>query len=349
MLIDEHFSNAQTYSVTQIFYEGTLDDLIHKGYASGVSLYFLLAFTSLVLLPSLAHAWGPVTHLEYAGHALSSLAIFAPLVKKLISKYQDHFLYGVVAADITLGKDLRGYLYNCHNWEVAFDLLEDKAKKDHERAFMLGYLGHLAADTVAHNFFVPFKMIRSWNTKLLNHVYWEMRFDLSVPEKYWKMMGEFKNSRYADDDALLEGHLKRTIFSFKTNKTIFNSLLMIQRLRHYKKFAHKYAAKSIWTISEEDIKIYKKLAVEAMIDFLKNPQKSYCLKADPTGKLKILYAREIIKQLRHASKQGFLADLVHMNIFLSIKKQMKAGIYRPVTLPFIGGDSKQTRILSHGS
>lgn len=40
----------------------------------------------------------------------------------------------------------------------------------------------------------------------MNRVYWEMRFDLSVPEKYWKMIGEFQDPKYAADDSLLEGH-----------------------------------------------------------------------------------------------------------------------------------------------
>lgn len=295
----------------------------------------MILFLVLFLTSSVAHAWGPATHLEYAGHALNSLALFAPLVKKLISKHQDHFLYGVVAADITLGKDLRGYLYNCHNWKVAYDLFENKAKDNCQKAFMLGYLAHLAADTVAHNFFIPYKMIRSWNTKLLNHVYWEMRFDLSVADKYWKMMGSFKDERYAKDDALLEGHLKRTFFSFRTNKKIFNSLLMIQKLKHYKKLALTYASKSVWKLSEQDIKNYKKLAIASMIDFLTNFEKSYCLNADPTGKLKIVYARDMVAQLRQASKGGTLTQKGEHHFLQDVKKQFSAGIYELVTFPIL--------------
>lgn len=297
-------------------------------------MLFLLFFFFL-LFPFSAYAWGPVTHLEYAGHSLGYLALFAPWVKKLVSRYEDHFLYGTVAADITLGKNARGYLYNCHNWRVAFELLEHKAKQDHQRAFMLGYLGHLSADTVAHNFFVPFKMVRSWNTKLLNHVYWEMRFDLSVPEKYWKMIGTFKDPKYAADDSLLEGHLKRTFFSFRTNKKIFNSLLVIQRMKHYKKLAHIYSKLSNWKIAEEDLHVYKKMAGEAMVNFLKNPEKSYCLKADPTGKLKIMYARDTVRQIRHAAKTFHLKEKGTAEFLAEVKKSLKNGIYEPVSYPQI--------------
>ena len=296
-------------------------------------ILFLTAVLLIISFP--AHAWGPATHLEYADQALGSLALFAPMVKKLISKYKNHFFYGVVAADITLGKNLRGYLYNCHNWKVALDLLHSKAQKDTQKAFMYGYLGHLAADTVAHNFFVPYKLIRSWNTKLLNHVYWEMRFDLSVPEKYWEMMGQFKDSCYKEDDQVLDGYLKRTFFSFKTNKQIFNGLIVLQRIRHYKVMAEKYATRTVWQIDKQDISNYKAMAINAMVDFLKNQEKSYCMKADPTGKLKFLYARDCIRQLRIMKRTQKITPVLETQILSDIKSKMREGIYELVTLPVV--------------
>ena len=43
---------------------------------------------------------------------------------------------------------------HCHSWPVGFEIL-DRARDEPLRAFSLGYLAHLAADVVAHNYFVP--------------------------------------------------------------------------------------------------------------------------------------------------------------------------------------------------
>lgn len=296
-------------------------------------IFYLTIVFLFMSLP--ANAWGPATHLEYADQALGSLSLFAPIVKKLISRFKNHFFYGVVAADITLGKNLRGYLYNCHNWKVALDLLDSRAQKDSQKAFMYGYLGHLAADTVAHNFFVPYKLIRSWDTKLLNHVYWEMRFDLSVPDQYWNMMGQFKDSCYLEDDEVLEGYLKRTFFSFKTNKKIFDGLIVLQRMQQYKTMAQKYASFSAWQIRQDDVEMYKKLAITAMINFFKKQEHSFCLQADPTGKLKFLYARDCIRQLRILKRSKKIDAPLETRILSDIKQKLAEGIYEPVTMPVV--------------
>ncbi|EKD42100.1 MAG: hypothetical protein ACD_73C00330G0001 [uncultured bacterium] len=296
---------------------------------------FYLLILLLVLTPSLAEAWGGITHLEYAHGALSCLAAFPPMVKKLLQKYKAHFLYGSVAADITLGKDLRGYIYNCHNWRVAFDIFDNKAKTDAQKTFMLGYLSHLAADTVSHNYFVPYTMVYSWGRRFFQHVYWEMRMDLSVPENYWQMLQGFLKEDFSDDDSLLEGHLKRTFFSFSTNKKIFNGLLVLQQLKKYKEMVSHVDQKSEWALTQADIKHYKSLAQKAVIDFLTRVDQSFCMDADPTGKLKMLYARDLVSQLKGLAKDKQLNKESEAKAMKLIKKSFEESIYRASFLPDI--------------
>ena len=300
-----------------------------------LTLGILASALVLILLPHDVYAWGPATHLEYAHRALESLALFPPLIRKLLTKHENDYLYGAVAADITVGKGFTEYLYNCHNWRVAFEIFHRKASKDHQKAFMLGYLVHLAADTVAHNFFVPFKLIRSWNARFLKHVYWEMRMDLTVPRRYWDMTHHFSRNNFVEDDVLLEGHLKRTLFSFRTNKKIFNGLLILQRLKHWQIMAQNVGRRSVWKLGDKDVHHYKNLALTSAVDFLTNLENSYVLKADPTGKLKILYARDMVKKIRHASKTRDLNHEREEKLLRDIKKQLEAGIYEPVTLPIV--------------
>ncbi len=299
----------------------------------GILLSTLIISLVLCLQSTLAHAWGGATHLEYASNMLGQLAVFAPLVKKLISKHTKHFLYGSIAADITLGKNHRGYMYNCHNWKVAFDLFEDKAKKDSQKTFMLGYMGHLAADTVSHNFFVPYKTIRSWNATLLKHVYWEMRMDMSVADEHWQLMSDLAAQDFSDDDSVLEDHLKKTLFSFKTNKKIFEGLIKFQRLKHYKKMVGLIANQNEWALSPEDTKNYKTLAQNAMLDFLKKMEHSFCLKADPTGKIKMHYAKDLVAQFKVLNQNKQLPVAKEQKILGQVKKHLQKHIYEVCTFP----------------
>ena len=47
----------------------------------------------------------------------------------------------------------------------------DKARDEALKSFALGYLAHLAADTVAHNFFVPRYLIIASRTSGVGHSY----------------------------------------------------------------------------------------------------------------------------------------------------------------------------------
>src|SRR5262249_48028331 len=192
-------------------------------------LYFLLVFVVYFFSSAVAHAWGPGAHLDYALYALSQAAVLAPAVRALLKRHPNDFLYGNLAADIVVGKKFAGELYHCHHWEVVLPLL-DVAEDDRQRAFMYGYFTHLSVDTVAHNYFVPFKIIRSYEAYTLRHTYWEMRYDLHMPQKVWEIMKELAEGDYHRNDVLLARSLKKALFSFKTTKKIFDSLLLIQRM-----------------------------------------------------------------------------------------------------------------------
>ena len=80
---------------------------------------FLFSIVS-ILFSSDAVAWGPIAHIDYAQEALGNLAAYGPAVKALLGRFPFDFLYGSLAADITLGKDYVDYIHNCHNWRAGF-------------------------------------------------------------------------------------------------------------------------------------------------------------------------------------------------------------------------------------
>ncbi len=116
------------------------------------------AAVAILAWPSDAQAWGPLAHLNFSAQALGNLGAVQPSIRMLLQDFGNEFLYGSLAADIVVGKNMARYLYHCHNWRVGFNVLK-QAKPGGEQAFALGFLAHLSADTVAHNYYVPFKTV----------------------------------------------------------------------------------------------------------------------------------------------------------------------------------------------
>ena len=57
------------------------------------------------------------------------------------------------------------------------------APNDRLKAMGLGYLTHLAADTIAHNLFIPRQLVLTSSTAGLGHSYWEARMDTHLDER----------------------------------------------------------------------------------------------------------------------------------------------------------------------
>lgn len=294
--------------------------------------------TLLVLLalaaPAVAHAWGPGTHLDIALTILQNAAWTLPAIRILLESHPNEFIYGNVSPDIVVGKKYAGAIHHCHNWSIGKLILEE-ARTEMERAAAWGYLSHLAADCVAHNYFVPYKMIASYPNRSISHVYWEMRFDLFVPEKCWKEIGHVTRNDYRDFDKLLERVLKKTLFSFRTNKRIFNSILILQKMRRLRTGLRRYAEASQWELDAKEAKMLHELFLGTVRDFLHNPEGAKCLKADPAGLRKLLYATEMRGQLKKASRRG--AGEKEIQDFIErIRQKLFRGIFDPsVALPGI--------------
>lgn len=260
-------------------------------------IYTGFVFILFLLIPDGAYAWGPGTHLEIALAVLGNSLWCAPFIRGLIESHPAEFIYGHVSPDIIVGKKYAGAIHHCHNWSIGKLILEE-AKNDWDRAAAWGYLTHLAADCVAHNYFVPYKMIQSFPNRSMGHAYWEMRFDLFVPDHCWKEIDKVIHRNYTSFDHLLERVLKKTIFSYRTNKKIFNSIMILHRMRQFRFGLKTYARASRWALDEGRVRHYKDLIFKSVREFLEQPEEAQCLKADPAGLRKLRYAQELRNHLR---------------------------------------------------
>ncbi len=290
----------------------------------------LILFFACLLLPDEVLAWGAGVHLSLGSRLLANPQALPVGLQALLAAWPLDFLYGCIAADITLGKKFTHYLEHCHNWRIGLKILDSAESPQHE-ACAWGYLAHLAADTVAHNYFVPFKMTRTFNTVMLKHTYWEMRAEDKVEEEIWQMARELGKGDYRSHDVMLSSVLSDTILSFRANKRLFNSMLLISRLQQWQKLLNTVTKRSKWEFTSEDQQEYVDLAYTAVEGILSD-QDSPFWQADPTGDRALTAAKLIRKNLNMLWLDGKLRQEDADIILGDLKQRFRSGITDPDSL-----------------
>jgi hypothetical protein len=294
-------------------------------------LFIGAALLLIICIPTDACAWGGGIHLQLGTAVLNNLTAVRPAVAAVIGAYPHDFLYGCIAADITIGKKFTHFLLHCHRWRVGMKVL-DNAGPDPQKACAYGYLSHLAADTIAHNYFVPFKVMRSFATLTLKHAYWEMRFENFVEREIWEVGRKVSLENYRANDALLRKVLSDTIFSFGTNKRIFNSILLVSRLEKWQQVLQTLSDTSRYNLEESDREEYMGLAQEAVFDFLNEMEESRYFHADPTGERALVTAEAVRKNLRLLYRSGKLTKEQALEQLDEMKGKLRQAIWEPEQL-----------------
>jgi len=277
------------------------------------------------LFPAEAWAWGVGVHLQVGSWLLDQLPLLPGHLQALLAAYPHDYLYGCISADITLGKKYTHYLRHCHSWRMGRQVLA-AADDDARRACAYGYLCHLAADTVAHGYYVPYKMMRCYNTALLQHAYWEMRFEAMVEPKAWQLASALARFDFSDNDRMLRAVLADTLFSFGTNKRLFNSLLLLNRLKRWQQALASMGKTSRFPLSEADRQEYYGLACAATLGLMTGLESSPWLAADPTGARALAAAAKIRRNLNVLWLDGKLTEVDAERVLLDMKSTLREGI-----------------------
>ncbi|MEW6439511.1 MAG: zinc dependent phospholipase C family protein [bacterium] len=249
---------------------------------------------------------------------LRSLGLLGHGLRMLIESFPYDYLYGCIGADIIFAKGLAKLHEHSHSWEVGWSVLQE-ASSPAQEAFAYGYLSHLAADTVAHNHFIPECLVRTYPAKTFRHIYWEIRFDAFVRRELWDLAKEIAGLPLAEDDDLMEKVVKRTLFSFRTDKRIFHSLIMINRMHQWQRMLQNHSGKSVWKLHGRDFTRYRNLSSRVNLDFLVHLDRAACLRQDPIGKQALHSAKWLKKTLRALQKKGELEPGVYQRILLSFQ------------------------------
>ncbi len=262
-----------------------------------------MIFIIFVLIPDNAYAWGPAAHLEFGRDILNNLRFLPLSLQGLLLAFPYDYLYGNISADIVVGKNMTETLKHCHNWRIGLKVLKN-ARTDSQKAFAYGYISHLAADTIAHNYYIPEKFIQSFSSRVLKHTYWEIRFDALADKSVWKLSSRISKRVHRGNDGLLKNILEDTPLSFRTNKTIFSSILLIHRLEQWQNMLSMFSSSSRWVLSTEERGEYYNRSLTAIKDFLTNGPKAKCFRDDPTGRARLDTAKRLRSHLKKLKRNG---------------------------------------------
>jgi hypothetical protein len=258
-----------------------------------VAIGLLAGLLMLLLLPDPAFAFGPATHIFLGRQLLDMLQLLPSGLADLIRVHPQSFLYGSMAADISFAKKYVPAGRHCHFWHVGEEILEH-AGNDRLRAVALGYLSHLAADTIAHNFFVPRQLLLTSSTRALGHSYWEHRLDVHLGDEY-SMAARHVVMEYdhSEADNLFDRVLSGTIFSFETNRRIFRGMIRVQDNDRWRAAFERVRQSSRWDLTDATVQRYLGIAFDFVIDYLLRRRESRAAALDPTGEFSLSLAKKV--------------------------------------------------------
>jgi hypothetical protein len=251
-------------------------------------LYFFAIF-SFSLLVDDAWAWGPAIHTAIACRILQNGIAILPAIAEIIKSFPREFVYGSLSADFFVGKGTKPKEGHSHNWQTGFRLLH-KSRGDQEAAYAYGFLSHLAADVIAHNYFVPnlIHQVSTW--RKVGHLYWEAKADHSVGPMYMKIAKEVLAEDELCCDDLLKAAVGKKRNGLKTRRQIFTQTV---KLSDY--FTNSVPITLIdmstrYRISPPYLAFMANLSYDLVRDVLMHPYSSPCLSFDPIGSLNLRLA-----------------------------------------------------------
>jgi len=251
-----------------------------------------IALLALALTPEAAWAWTPGTHL-FLGEAVLRIApSLPPGIGALLQAFPFDFLYGSIAADTSFAKKYVPVGRHCHSWAVGFEI-RDRARDEPLQAFSLGYLAHLAADVVAHNFYVPHQLASTASTTTIGHSYWEARIDTHLGESWPRRAVDLIQRDHARADEHLDRILSPTIFSTPTNRRLFRGMVYAADLESWQRLFQFVRENSRWDLPDAQVARYLERSYDYILDLFHRVERAEPMRFDPSGDAALREAKRV--------------------------------------------------------
>jgi len=295
-----------------------------------------LATLALAILawPSDALAWGPLAHLSFSAQALANTGPLPGALRTLLGEFGNEFLYGSLAADIVVGKNMARFVHHAHNWKVGFHLLS-QAEEGAEKAVGWGFLAHLAADTVAHNYYVPWKTVSSFHKARTKHAYWELRYDQRLDPALSQLARQVSTRATRFHDHFLRRSLHRaSVLPFGVSRQLFRSLVMSAKLKRFQNVSRFALARERQLPLEQDLMDEtNELAVLAILGLLLEGRHCEAATADATGERNLAMAEKLRRQLAIQVRSGRLTAVEGHQLVGEARDAFRRAIHGTLVLP----------------
>lgn len=288
---------------------------------------FLITFIITLLVPDRAFAWGPVTHVELVRSALQATT---PALSFVATSGMEIFwalFYGSLAPDLFLAKNRQPFPLHTHNWDRAFSML-DAAATPEQRAFSLGYLTHLAGDVIAHNVFVPYKMVEVPFNNRRQHAYWEFRFETAQPKEAWEMVEALKAKDFSHLNRFLEQHQRPTMLPFYTNLAMTRSLARAATGNTGRRLLDRMERRSEVGIAPLEVELFSDLCLRMVRDTLEKGKEGEAFRYDPRGLERIRHAKAVTTSLRKLWRRGLGGKAHYQDLAASSARNFRTSLLK---------------------
>ncbi|HEY0971142.1 MAG TPA: zinc dependent phospholipase C family protein [Gemmatimonadales bacterium] len=291
------------------------------------------ALLAVALFPAPALAWTPGTHVFIGEAVLGALALLPAAVAQLLRAFPHDFLYGSIAADTSIAKKYAPVGRHCHSWQVGFEI-HDRARDEPLRAFALGYLAHLAADVVAHNYYVPRQLAVTSTTAAIGHSYWESRFETHLGERYPRKARELILLDHSRSDEHLDRILSPTIFSTQTNRRLFRGMVYVTDTESWQRIFQLVEERSRWDLPQGDVARYVDRSFDFVVDLFNRLDGSEPCQLDPAGEEPLRIAKQVRRgAMRRGGTMRAAEEAVRTFGMPTSRLGYAAGLPRPIYPP----------------
>jgi len=264
----------------------------------------ILIIAVVLFDPSPAFAWGPVTHIALGVQVLATVITPEHPLQAALANLPEVFLYGSLAPDIVQGRRLQSRLRrHSHNWSTGLGLLES-ARGNRERTFAYGYLAHLAADVVAHNFFLPAQFVGYFATGLASHIYNEACFDTLYEADYQELLLKLLAVDFRALDAILNRAIDSPLVPFRAHRLIFEGGL--RRIRQWHRVIS--ATGGNVRIGRAEAELFSQASSDSIAGTLAHQGEAVCCRFDPMGDQAIKSALASRRNLQRLTRMGAQAE-----------------------------------------
>jgi hypothetical protein len=252
----------------------------------------------VVMSPEPALAWGPVTHVALGMQVLATVITPEHPLQATLLKLPKIFLYGGLAPDIVQGRRLQSRLRrHSHNWATGFGLL-GAAHTPEQQALACGYLAHLAADVVAHNYFLPARFIGQFESGIASHLYAEARFDTFQAHDYRDLLVKLLGVDFRALNRTLKQAIDSPLLSFSAHQRVFEGGL--RRIREFHGLLRRLGGPD--EAEKEDFGLFSHASCASIGGVLGDADSAPACRFDPMGEEVIRDALDLRRKLQRLAR-----------------------------------------------